>query len=62
MINIKTFKEYISCVEDMAIANSVGDGTKVAGLTGDPVKKKGLLFLTKRNKNSNNKDIDGCTK
>ena len=61
MINIKTFKEYTLYAEDMAVANSVGDGTKVAGLTGDPVKKKGLLFLTKRNKN-NNKDIDGCTK
>jgi len=60
MINIKTFKEFILYSEDVA-ANAVGDGSKVAGLTGAPNKKKGLLFLAKRN-TKNNKNIDTCTK
>ncbi len=47
---MKTFKNIILDEDESATAsnNVVGDGKQVAGLTDEPIKKKGLLFLTMR--------------
>lgn len=46
---MKTFREFIKEDGIGAVpANAVGDGKNVAGVTGDPIKKKGILKTVRR--------------